>query len=106
MILTFPGRFTAPAILTTSFTRRNVSGSAAAARARFVSGPTATSVTVPGSCSRRMRRISSCAGFLDAMKERCAGPGPASVPPCLTVSMTLGVTSGSKRCSHVSEGVR
>ena len=104
MILTFPGRFTAPAILTTSFTRRNVSGSAAAARARFVSGPTATSVTVPGSCSRRMRRISSCAGFLDAMKERYAGP--ASVPPCSTVSMTLGVTSGSKRCSHVSEGVR
>lgn len=72
-MLTFPGLFTAPPITTTSFTLKNVSGSLAAARARFVNGPTATRVTVSGSFSRRMWRISSCAGFFEAMKERWAG---------------------------------
>ena len=73
---TFPGMLTVPPMTTTSFARRNVSGSIADARARLVNGPTATMVTVSGSFSRSTRSISSCAGRLDGTYER----GVAAVP--------------------------
>ena len=59
---TFPKESTAPPMVTTSLARRNASGSSAAARAQFVSGPMATMVIVSASFSRRIRRISLCAG--------------------------------------------
>lgn len=54
----FPGTEIAPPMTTTSFTRRKVSGSVAAAMARFVRGPIATIVIVSGGFSWRRRRIS------------------------------------------------
>lgn len=66
---TFPGLSIVPPMTTTSFTRRKVSGSWAAANARFVKGPTATIVTVFSSFSFRTRRISSAAGCLDGMND-------------------------------------
>lgn len=92
---------TAPPMTTTSLTRRKVSGSSADARARFVRGPTATSVTVSGSFSRSARRISLCAGNLDRMNEW--SPGWAPVRTGLIPSVS---TVGSKRCSQVWLGVR
>lgn len=99
--LTLPGIFTAPPITTTSFTRRKVSGSSADAKAKLVSGPTATSVTVSGSFSRNARKISLWAGSLEGMKEWSSGSAPV-----LTVSIPWGSTAGSKRCSQVWPGVR
>ncbi len=60
--LTFPSKSTAPPMIMTSFTLRNVSGSSAAAIARFVSGPMAIMLTVFGSFSRSIRKVSLCAG--------------------------------------------
>lgn len=57
----------APPITAISFTRRNVSGSSAAAKERLVSGPRATIVIVSGSFSFSIRRISLCEGFLDGV---------------------------------------
>jgi len=56
---------------TTSLTFKNVSGSCAAAIARFVSGPTATIVTVSGSFSLSKSSMTSCAGFSDGVKSEC-----------------------------------
>lgn len=56
---------------TTSLTLRNVSGSFAAAMARFVSGPTATMVIVPGSFSLNKSSMTSCAGLSDGVKSEC-----------------------------------
>lgn len=56
-LLTFPGASTAPPMTTTSFALKNVSGSSAAANAKFVIGPTATIVTVSGSFSLSVFRI-------------------------------------------------
>lgn len=70
--LTFPGASTAPPMTTTSFTLRNVSGSCAAAIARFVSGPTATIVIVSGSFSLSKSSMTSCAGLSDGVKRQCS----------------------------------
>ena len=59
---TLPTASTAPPMATTSLTRRKASGSSAAARAQFVSGPMAMMVIVSASFSRKIRRISLCAG--------------------------------------------
>lgn len=63
----FPGQLIVPPITTTSFTRRKVSGSSAAAIARLVKGPTAIIVIVLGSFSRSSRKISLCDGDLEAV---------------------------------------
>lgn len=39
--------------------------------ARFVSGPTATIVTVSGSFSLNRSSMTSCAGFSDGVKSEC-----------------------------------
>jgi hypothetical protein len=51
-----PATPNAPPMITTAFSRVATSGSAFRARARLVSGPTATKVTSPG-CSRAMSMI-------------------------------------------------
>ena len=55
--LTFPGLSMVPPITTTSFALKQVSGSSAAANAKFVKGPTATMVTVSHGDSLRMSNI-------------------------------------------------
>jgi hypothetical protein len=47
----------APPMTITSFAFRNVSGSSEAARARLVSGPSATMLIVSGGDSRRMSKM-------------------------------------------------
>lgn len=98
--LTFPHSSTLPPITTTSLTRRNVSGSLAAARARLVSGPTATIVIVSESFSRSNRRISSLAGTLEASNNAC--PFESSVAMLLSAAPAV----ESKSCFHVSAGDR
>ena len=56
--VTLPGLRTAPPITRTDLARRNVVGECDAARARFVSGPTAMIVMVSGGFSSRSRTIS------------------------------------------------
>jgi len=70
-LLTFPACSIAPPMTTTSFTRRKVSGSLAAAIARFVKGPTATIVTLSSSFSLKISSITSYAGFKDGVKSEC-----------------------------------
>lgn len=78
---------------TTSLTRRNVTGSAAAARARLVSGPTATMEIVSGGLAARRRSISSWAGAVEGVNA--GGSKDASFEE--REAMTL---------SHVSVGER
>lgn len=78
---------------TTSFARRNVSGSSAAARARFVIGPSPTIVIVSGSFSRKIFRISLCAGSRDGIKD-------------VDALMWLLVRSGPNWSFQVSSGER
>ncbi len=89
--LTFPVASTAPPIVTTSFALRNASGSSAAARAQFVSGPMATMVIVSGSFSRRILSISLCAGWDDALKEKV---GPARFPVFFAASVIIESAGG------------
>ena len=100
----FPVASTAPPIVTTSFTRRNVSGSSAAARAQFVSGPMATMVMVSGSFSRKIRRISWCAGREVGLKED-VGSVRWSVSFAASVMMESG-GGCSNSFFHVSSGER
>jgi hypothetical protein len=87
----------------TSLTRRNVSGSAAAAIARFVKGPTATMVTVSGSFSRSICSISSCAGLREGVKSECLSLTAWSSAASSGV-IVLGI--GLKRDFQVSSGLR
>jgi len=66
--VTLPSQSIAPPITQTSLTRKNVSGSSAAARARLVRGPTATIVIVSSGFSFKSRRISWWAGRVDGIK--------------------------------------
>ena len=59
---TFPTASTAPPMVTICLTLRNASGSSAAARAQFVSGPMAMMVIVSASFSRKILKISLYAG--------------------------------------------
>lgn len=86
---------------TTSLTRRNVSGSSAAAKARLVSGPTATRVTESGSLSRSARRISLYAGSLDGVNAWPSEPGQSSTGLIPSPSSSL-----AKRCTHALSAVR
>lgn len=86
---------------TTSFTRRNVSGSSAAAKARLVRGPTATRVTESGSLSRSARRISLYAGSLDGVNAWSSGPEQSSTGLIPSPSSSL-----AKRCTHALSAVR
>ena len=101
--LTFPGASIAPPMTTTSLTLRNVSGSFAAAMARFVSGPTATMVIVPGSFSLNKSSMTSCAGLSDGVKSECF-----SLTFC-SAAASSGARFfgwGVKRDFHVSSGER
>jgi hypothetical protein len=69
---TFPGASTAPPMTTTSLTFKKVSGSLAAAMARFVNGPTATMVIVSASCSFSKSSMTSHAGLSDGVKRECS----------------------------------
>jgi hypothetical protein len=88
---------------TTSLTLKNVSGSFAAASARFVSGPTATIVIVSGSLSLSNSSICSCAGFSEGVNSECR-----SLTACSSAASSSDRFSGSGRKSdfHVSAGVR
>jgi hypothetical protein len=101
--LTFPGASTAPPMTTTSLTLKKVSGSFAAAIARFVSGPTATMVTVSGSFSANICSITSCAGFRDGMNSLCFSL-TASKAAASSADRFSGV--GKKRDFQVSSGER
>jgi hypothetical protein len=102
--LTFPVASTAPPIVTTSFTLRNASGSSAAARAQFVSGPMATMVIVSGSFSRKILSISLWAGWDDALKEKV---GSVRSPVSFAASVIIESGGGcSNECFHVSSGER
>src|SRR5277367_1430387 len=104
IILTFPVASTAPPIVTTSFTLRNTSGSSAAARAQFVSGPMATMVIVSGSFSRKILSISLWAGWDDALKEKV---GSVRFPVSFAASVIIESGGGcSNKCFHVSSGER
>jgi hypothetical protein len=104
IIRTFPVASTAPPIVTTSFTLRNASGSSAAARAQFVSGPMATMVIVSGSFSRKILSISLCAGWDDALKEKV---GSVRFPVSFAASVIIESGGGcSNKCFHVSSGER
>ena len=101
---TFPVASTAPPIVTISFTLRKASGSSAAARAQFVSGPMAAMVIVSGSFSRKMRSISLCAGWDDALKEEVG-----SVRFSVSFAASVMIESGggcSNSFFHVSSGER
>ena len=101
---TLPKASTAPPIVTTSFTLRNVSGSSAAARAQFVSGPMATMVIVSASFSRKILSISLCAGRDDGVK-RVVGTVRLSVSLAASVITESG-GGCSNRCSHMYSGER
>lgn len=100
---TFPGISIAPPITTTSFARRNVSGSSAAARARFVSGPTATIVTVSGSFSLSILRISWWAGFFEVINKE--GREESKATSAVSAAVPFFV-EGKNRDSHVCSGVK
>jgi hypothetical protein len=61
-VFTLPSKSTAPPMITTSFTLKKVSGSSAAAVARFVRGPIAMMEIVPASFSRKSLSVSLWAG--------------------------------------------
>jgi hypothetical protein len=104
VILTFPVASRAPPIVITSFTLINASGSSAAARAQFVSGPMATMVIVSGSFSRKILSISLCAGWEDALKEKV---GSGKFPMFFAASVIIESGGGcSNKCFHVSSGER
>lgn len=88
---------------TTSFTRRNVSGSSEAAIARLVKGPTAIIVIVLGSFSRSNRKISLCDGTLEAVNAVDGAPSSFAVSAADLVDPG-GV--GVKRTFHASDGER
>jgi hypothetical protein len=96
-LLTFPGTLSAPPIARTSLTRRNAAGSAAAARARLVSGPSATMETESGGSARRMARIWSGAGSGEGVKRRDARSEAESEGLVLVLE---------KRSFHVSAALR
>lgn len=84
---------------TTSFARRNVSGSSAAARARLVKGPIATMVMVSLSFSRSKRSISSWEGFCDGRNMASGSRSSSSLTPAPSR-----FDAGSKRAFQVSAG--
>jgi hypothetical protein len=90
---------------TTSFTRRNVSGSSAAARARLVIGPIATMVILSGSFSRSRRRISLCPAVRDGVNIDSVSVflSSSAIMPC---SGSAESSTESNSCFHVSAGVR
>ena len=99
--VTLPSQSIAPPITQTSFTRKNVSGSSAAARARLVRGPTATIEIVSRGFSLRRRRISWWAGRVDGVKHDDPTSFEAAISS--TVAPSLGV---SNRAFQVSAGDR
>lgn len=62
-----PGTSRAPPIAITSFARRSVAASSAAARARLVSGPSAMIVIVSGGDSARSRSMSLWLGTVEGV---------------------------------------
>lgn len=88
---------------TTSFTRKNASGSSAAASAMFVNGPMATIVIVSGSFSRRRRRISRCEGSWEGVKLASVLRSSSAMAAC---SGWVESEALAKRSFHVSAGVR
>lgn len=97
----FPSTSIAPPITTTSFAFRNVSGSSAAARARFVKGPTDTIVIVSTGFSRSRRRISLCAGVTEAVNDDDGEASSRASAICSGVAFSGG---GWNKVFHASDG--
>ena len=107
----FPGNARAPPMMQTARARRNVVGAREAARAKFVSGPSAMRVRVSGGWVVRRERIWSMAGRGEGVKaweELGVGIEWVEVAAVVVMGSLVGGVGGEgwKRWDQVSVGVK